>query len=372
MVSYRLHLLRCGGGGTVASESKRLFVVGSRSGNTASRACGARKAGWQVYWSVPFWSEGLPFWWRVPQYRLRDGPSVWQYNHRILQGIVAVKPDIVWVESPMFLYPNTLRRAKMETGCTLVCAYSDDPRDPAKRDRHFDTSVNLYDVLFFTKDELMQSYLSAGCRCVAKFWKGYDPSRIKPVQLSDEDRRAYRSNIAFIGHADFVRGRSMRLPLLSALAAQVPGIRIWGRSWSKANWPSDLKGVITASQMDGDLYTKAVCAARIALQIPSRLARDTHSSRSVEIPACGTMLLAERTTDHLMLFDEDREAVYFGCVEELVDKARYYLNNDGARQRIAEAGRKKCEVAGYSNENRMVGMLDVVQRVRHRNWIPAQ
>lgn len=68
---------------------------------------------------------------------------------------------------------------------------------------------------------------------------------------------------------------------------------------------------------------------------------DAFTTRSFEIPAAGAMLLAERTVEHQELFDEDREAVFFGSSEELRDKLGYYLRNERARLAIATAGRAR-------------------------------
>jgi hypothetical protein len=346
------------------SANNKLYMVGPRSGNTSSRAVGAEMAGWEVHWSTPSWTDGMNVWRRAPQYRLRNGPDIFRYNQSLVTGAIRIRPDVVWVESPIFIYPSTLVSIKNKTGATLVCAYSDDPRDPNKKSRHFDRSIAIYDVIFTTKDELNQLFLSYGCRTAVKFWKGYAPERIFPLQLTSGDAEEYRSDVAFIGHADLVKDHSTRLAPLEAVARVVPETQIWGRSWKRVKWPRDLPGVIHAYQLYGLEYTKAICATKIALQIPSRLAHDTHSSRSVEIPACRVAMLAERTADHQVLFEEDKEAIFFNGIPELVENAKYYLNHEAAREKIAQAGYERCIRSGYSNYDRMRQMLAFVFNVR--------
>lgn len=340
-------------------------MVEHRHGNTESRARGAVKAGCEVQWVEPYWTDGIgPVSKRI-QFRARTGPAIADWNGRIIEYAKWFKPEVVWVESPLFVYPQTYDDLRKKYGATIVCAYSDDPRDPKKKSRNFEDSKHLFDLIFTTKDQLAQELLSGGARAVAKFWKGYDPRRIRPGSHAGN---ALPSHLVFIGHPDFVKGKSARLPFLEALASEVDRLRVFGKSWAAADPSPELKLRITASQLDGEDYASMISQSRLALQIPSRLAQDTHSSRSVEIPACGAMMIAERTTDHQMLFEEDREAVFFSSVEELVSKSKYYLEHDDQRNRIALAGLDRCNRSGYSNESRMVEMLREVERVRKGMW----
>ena len=73
-------------------------------------------------------------------------------------------------------------------------------------------------------------------------------------------------------------------------------------------------------------------------------------------------MLAERTDEHLALFEEGIEAEYFDSNEELLDKVRYYLSHEDERKRIAAAGRERCVRSGYSNEDRLSKMLETAMK----------
>jgi len=56
----------------------------------------------------------------------------------------------------------------------------------------------------------------------------------------------------------------------------------------------------------------------------------------------GAFYLVEYFEELAEFFEKDREIVFFESPEELVDKARYYLAHEHARERIRLAGMRRA------------------------------
>ena len=65
------------------------------------------------------------------------------------------------------------------------------------------------------------------------------------------------------------------------------------------------------------------------------------SDRIAHYMGNGLLTFATRGNHLEELFDEDKELIFFGGQEELLNKVVYYKKNEGERQKIAEAGWKK-------------------------------
>ncbi len=61
-------------------------------------------------------------------------------------------------------------------------------------------------------------------------------------------------------------------------------------------------------------------------------------ARIFEIPACGGFLMTGYADDLERYYDIGKEIVVYKSVDDLIDTARYYLNHDQERERIARAG----------------------------------
>jgi spore maturation protein CgeB len=114
---------------------------------------------------------------------------------------------------------------------------------------------------------------------------------------------------------------------------------------------------VTIALLEGLDYTRVLCATRINLGFLRTGARDLQTTRSVEIPACGTFMLAERTDEHRSLFEEGVETEFFEHFDELLAKCRYSLANERARLALAAAGLQRCRRGRYDNEGRLQRVL---------------
>ena len=116
----------------------------------------------------------------------------------------------------------------------------------------------------------------------------------------------------------------------------------------------DLDGSVEARQVLGEEYAAAVSSSIMSPGLlRTTLYPDQHTTRTFEIPACGSMLIAERTAEHESFFDEDLEAVFFDEEEELIEKAAYYAKRPDLQEKIAAAGYQRCITSGYSYTERL-------------------
>jgi spore maturation protein CgeB len=107
----------------------------------------------------------------------------------------------------------------------------------------------------------------------------------------------------------------------------------------------------------GSRYPRTLARAKIALGLLSKRIPETTTTRTFEIPAAAAFMLAERTNDHLALFEEGIEADFFTSDEELREKIQFYLTHDTVRTKIAAAGRRRCVKSGYHSEKQLRNVL---------------
>lgn len=68
------------------------------------------------------------------------------------------------------------------------------------------------------------------------------------------------------------------------------------------------------------------------------------------IPFAGGVLCAERTSEHLALYREDEETVFWNDARECAKRCHELLTEIRGRAEIAERGRQRCVMNGHLNE----------------------
>jgi len=261
--------------------------------------------------------------------------------------------DVLWIDKGLTIRPSTLRYVRRHTPhAKIVTYYSDDMGNPDNQSRYWLMSVPCYDLHVTTKSYNVSELRAMGAKDVLFVDKSYDPHTHRAIRLTDEDRARYGADVCFIGGYEEQRALS-----LLRLARAGIRLRVWGTRWHRLTEPSPPGLQLEHRPVYGNEYAKTICASKINLCFLRKANRDLQTARSIEIPACGGFMLAERTAEHLRLFKEGKEADYFDSQAELVDKIRYYLDRPQERRSIGDAGYQRCLRSGYSNHHRLLTVL---------------
>ena len=274
-------------------------------------------------------------------------------NAALLTEILKSRFDLIWIEKGNIIRPGTLAAIKaMASDSALVSCSEDDMYAKHGHSLWYRCGLHYYDCVFTTKEYNLQELKQFGAKKTKLFLDSYDEKTHRPIQLTTEERRRFGSDVSAIGAFEPERAASLKY-----LAQNGIRVSIWGNGWR--DWVGRYPNLDVRNQyLFGEDYSKAICATKINLNFLRKINRDEVTSRSVEIPACGGFMLAERTRRHLDFFDEGREAEFFSSDEELLAKTRIFLQNDPDRERISQAGLKRCLKDGYSMRAQLAAMLE--------------
>lgn len=332
------------------------------------------------------WTDYIPesIWGKV-QKKYLFGPAVKRINEVLIERCSSLKPDVVFIYKGIYVWPQTI--TQMKRCARLVISWNaDDPfgnynADFAKKYRikgnillskivpyektfyfkrlwaNFIKTVPLYDICFVIRSKNIRKYQEVGAREVHLMRCYYLPELHRPIELTEDERKRFESDVTFIGHFE----PDHRTECLEALLEAGIHVQLFGTGWDHYLSRRLRKAFgMSIRPLYGDEYVKALCASKIALCFLSKLNNSTHTLRSFEIPACGTLLLSERTDEMKELFEEDKEAVYFSDKEELVQKVQLLLKEPEKRNAIAIAGHRRCISDGHDVVSRMREWNDIV------------
>lgn len=261
-------------------------------------------------------------------------PSVRLMNLRLRALMQQTRYDVVWIEKGEWIYPWTLSWARRQ-GCALVHYNTDDIHG---RYEHFwmhRLGIRNYDVYLTTNrwnvTEICDLY---GIKTV-RAGMGFDPVFHCPIDIYGFEGL----DVVFVGHWEYhTEGYIM------ALRNAGIDVHVWGHNWWKAR-DAGLRRVKPLPYAD---YTATIARAKIALCSLSHWNRNESTGRSFEIPAISTMMLAEYTPEHEFIYGDGKGTALFSNLSELVEKARYYLDNPDARMAVAMAGHNISKDPGHS------------------------
>ena len=278
-------------------------------------------------------------------------------NLGIVEAIQNSHADILWLDKSLQIKPDTFLQIKNISPRTLIVGYSpDDMMQKHNTSYYFRATLPLYDYFFTTKSYGVAELKKLGAKNPIFVENAYDSQLHMPMIVSESDKKKYGGSIGFVGAWERDRAKQ-----ILAIADAGFKVRWWGGWDGKKSWIDkhpNLRYEYTA--LWGTDYVKAINSFDINLCFLRKINRDLQTQRTMEIPASGGFMLAERSSEHSKLFIEGLEVDFFSNETELINKIKYYLDNSEKRIEIAQAGRLRCLTSGYSNKERINWMLNFV------------
>ncbi len=314
---------------------------------------------------------------RQLQRKLHRGSIVDGINEAVLTAARDLRPDLVWGDKQEFLRAETLEELRKLGQRTVH--FTPDPHFYLdwKRTPLMDQAIKAFDAHVYCKIYEKGDYDALG-KPVFYMPLGYCDESHRPLPSADPQ---WNCAVGFLGGWE-----PRRESLLETVAATGVDLKVRGGYWEflKDGWWTPRRHIILrqlaggesfhfhrnptvmqsyfGGEVYGDDYAKALTGAKISLGFLRKVCPDQHTTRTFEIPACGSMLLSDRTEECMGFFAEGKEAEYFDTPDELVDKVKFYSANKKARAQIAAAGRQRCTEGRYSYLHRMAGAMQWVGR----------
>lgn len=295
------------------------------------------------------------FLWGLPM-RIPDEANA---NTKIRNYVSSKEYDVIWIDKGLTISPETLKFIKNKLPKAKIVSYS--PDNMALRhnqSQQFLECIPLYDIHFTTKSYILEDMKNLGVQRINFTNQLYESTYHHPMNLTEEDRDKLGGDVGFIGAWEKERCESLLFLARNGLKVKIFGDGKWNKY-------KDIQNISILPSVFSSDYSKALQAFKISLCFLRKMNFDQQTSRTMEIPGCGGFMMAERTDEHKALFEEDKEAVFFSSNEELLEKCRYYLGHNEERAAIAEAGHRRCEISGYSNEKGVKNMLDIVISIKN-------
>lgn len=297
---------------------------------------------------------------------LRSGPGIDQLNRALVERALELRPAVILLNRCDAVRASTLRTIKKLLPEAVVLVYhNDNPfvgAGSAFKYRHYLASIRVADATLVYRPSDIPQAKRRGARRV---------ELVPPYYVSYLHRRddttsiAGRFDVVYAGHYE----NDGRERLLNAVAQSGARVLVCGVGWERIRhayrWAEDLD----VSPRLGESYVAALSSAKIGLGLLSTKNRDVYTRRCFEIPACGTLLMAPRTSQLQRYFEHNREAVFFDSTEDLVRNVHRYLADETARHTVADAGHNRCTSEGNDEVARARQVIRLIESITSKGGL---
>lgn len=270
--------------------------------------------------------------------------------------------ELCWVDGGEMLGAGAVQWLRKRCGGVVLFNH-DDPTGPRDWRRFYTlrSSIGSYDLCVVVRGFNVDEFKNFGARNVICVFRSYDEVAHAPVAGEVPIPENFRSEVCFIG-ANY-KGEDRDL-FLGQLIDRGINVAIWGDQWERSPIWEKLRPHRRGGSLSGRDYVDAIRGAKLCLGFLARRNRDEHTTRSMEIPFAGGLLLAKRTAEHEALYVDGEEACFWSDARECRDKALRLLADDALRERIRLQGARRVRLNRVGNEDLIARVLARLAQVR--------
>lgn len=285
--------------------------------------------------------------WQSIGFRFKVGPMIKNINSYIEENIKNDVYDLIWVDKASFLKLKLTQQLKSKTKCLIH--YTPDPAFKFHGSREFNRCLSVYDLVVTTKSFEMESYLRhVDDNKLLLVTQGFDKNLHRP--LCDN---ADKEGLVFIGHYEKKRAKIIKTLINAGIKVKVCGTH-WARFIKQNRDNNNL--VYLGVGLYNDDYVRAISRAQISWGSISKWFPEKHTTRTFEIPACGTALLTERNPELESFYNED-EVIFYTDSDNLVERVRYYFTHIEELERLSQKGYERVHKDGRDYESIIKNIL---------------
>ncbi len=256
--------------------------------------------------------------------------------------------DLIWIDKAIFLTPRTTQYLKPLTN--KLVHFTPDMAFFGNPSALFNKSLNYYDYLITTKIMEIGEYKKYGIENnLVITTQGFDNEIHKPLTpFSDKD-----NCVTFIGLCEAAREK-----MIQSLINNQIKVKLAGKGWMSFIENNKKNPYLTylgegLFSMD---YTKLLSSSYFSLGLLYKQFPELHTTRTFEIPACGTALITEKNEETSSFFTNE-EAIFYNDINDMIDKIKYYQENLDELEILTQKGTLRVHNDGRDYKSIMTNVL---------------
>ena len=232
-------------------------------------------------------------------------------NRMLWRWVEAWTPDVLLVFKGVGVEPSVVGKMRCSR---KILWFPDEPYRYAFYERLAAAFDEVYNFLFGCGAEMLAPAI-------------YPPVH-REVKLKGEEKWRFSCDCVFVGTGHPRRRKQIR-ELMHGLKVKM---KIWGN-----DWPAEFKAGPPQYYLN---LSKAISGAKVVFN--THYAEHTPNQRCFEATACRRLLISDSSEGLEKCFKPGREFIPYSSIREAWELIEFYVENEEERNRIAEAGWKRC------------------------------